>query len=50
MKIWIVNAAEPVFYQASYIASDLLTWKVPKWESAPVTGPPVHPKDEASGK
>ena len=30
-RIWIVDVSEPVFYQASYVASDLLPWKVPQF-------------------
>ncbi len=36
--IWIVDVSEPVFYQASYVASDLLPWKVPQFDSAPQPG------------
>jgi len=35
--IWIVDVGEPVFYQASYVASELLPWKVPQFESVPRT-------------
>ena len=30
--IWIVDVSEPVFYQATYVASDLAPWKVPAFE------------------
>jgi len=33
--IWIVDVSEPVFYQSSYVASELLAWKVPQFEVAP---------------
>ena len=36
--IWIVDVSEPVFYQASYVASQLLPWKIPQFELVPRTG------------
>jgi Tol biopolymer transport system component len=33
---WIVDISEPVFYQASCVASELLPWKVPQFESVSI--------------
>ncbi|GEM_PF-2998120 len=33
--IWIVDVSEPVFYQASYVSSPLLAWKVPAFDPVP---------------
>lgn len=46
--IWIVDVSEAVFYQPSYVASDLLPWKVPEFEPAPRTGLSRPPEGEAS--
>ena len=44
--IWIVDVSEPVFYQSSYVASDLPAWKVPQFEAMPQPGSSEAAEDE----
>ena len=45
--IWVVDVSEPVFYQASYVASDLLPWKVPEFGTALQPGTSGVEEEEA---
>jgi hypothetical protein len=44
--IWIVDVSEPVFYQSSYVASELPAWKVPHFEATPQSNSAEVPEDE----